>query len=846
MSNMSNNFKDFPLGEKTQRYIDNIPQALQDLECWGLWQYTDFDEKKQKWNKRNVAGYNANTPKAFTSFDTAVDALALGEGDGLAILMQSTPYVCLDIDHVREGGWPEAYALADHFGWWEYSQSGEGLHAFVEDDLELRTYKIDQPNKDHFDLDIISSGLLFVTGDLDEDIPLEIKPNADRWSEIKSCIKKKRDKSVAVAAPKRAVASTAPHELRSMLESLGQEAQDYETFISYGHAIKRWGYEDARGNPELAFEIFNEWADSCEAFEGEDRQEKWAGFDISIADGITIGSIVYAAKGVGWKRSLAVKKPIGDAHIGFVIKDIRDNITAAMVDAGFDSDELPVFWENIEKAEPMCFCDNAGKQYLMRTDGSQVPVTAKHELKIMEQEFGSFVNFSAISAFAEGEREAENLRFSSDTKVNNFIKSMSSAVIGGFWAAVTRWKTVGSMNIQVDMFADAMTPHVDRNVGTFVLPYKGLMSGPDVSDEVCVADYKEHNAFFEKIMLFVIYSRFAVNRKNCYLWIHAESDWGKGFLFASTGVIGGLGIVQSMSVKEIEKALEGAPVGVDKFSMIDQFILWIDEFKGVKAELKMLDNDISASPKNMMRFTAPLFAKVFTSAEDVASLTGEAGVEDQFARRFSYLRCRGKLSQRSVFIEKGMYRYTGAVRAYAAEFMRDKIGELIGLGPELAANSAEEWLRDFHNEHGLGETFENLNDTVSTEAGDIAGLIQDFSDKLLTSSMADVREKAVYCKVFRGRDEKILRAIAENCEIGVHRGVGVVIIRRLSRIVQEWLNCTYDRSEIGKMGWKKRDLCAAVDALLMPDRKGVVTRCAHENGEEKSTKGTLCRSGGVK
>ena len=66
--------------------------------------------------------------------------------------------------------------------------------------------------------------------------------------------------------------------------------------------------------------------------------------------------------------------------------------------------------------------------------------------------------------------------------------------------------------------------------------------------------------------------------------------------------------------------MSGAPVGLSADNFKRAIVLWVDEFKSVKSELKQLQNEIELSPKNQVRQSVAIYTKLFTSAESVASL----------------------------------------------------------------------------------------------------------------------------------------------------------------------------------------------------------------------------------
>jgi len=97
-----------------------------------------------------------------------------------------------------------------------------------------------------------------------------------------------------------------------------------------------------------------------------------------------------------------------------------------------------------------------------------------------------------------------------------------------------------------------------------------------------IADYREHNPYLDDILNMIMAQRYGADKKSSYLWIKADSDWGKSFLFE--GMMQGLGY--GISESETKSALKGEASGLDVAKMIRSSFLFFDEFKGAVSELK--------------------------------------------------------------------------------------------------------------------------------------------------------------------------------------------------------------------------------------------------------------------
>lgn len=347
-----------------------------------------------------------------------------------------------------------------------------------------------------------------------------------------------------------------------------------------------------------------------------------------------------------------------------------------------------------------------------------------------------------------------------------------------------------SVEWRVDMFANFSRLELLEEKARIVLAHKPLPSLDQPKDyDRIIADYKEHFSRFDAFLDFITMARFALDRKKAYLWILADSDWGKGFL---TGVLAKLGVCVETSMKEVEAMLEGKPVGRSAEDFKRAFVLLIDEFKTVKSELKQLQSQITLSPKNQLACTVEVFAKVFTSAESVGSLVTENGVEDQFANRMSIFQETGDITKRPVYREVGGARYFPAVKAYTAAYLNNAIGAMQRMGREEAEAHAETGLNTFIKLYGLDTVYERFSDSLPELAQEIARYF-----------------------IEGGGNSHSL----------VVNDLGAVYLRSPAKAVDDYLVEHYDQSQITAFRKKKNELIK----LMSADGKGSI---AHRiNGE---------------
>lgn len=269
---------------------------------------------------------------------------------------------------------------------------------------------------------------------------------------------------------------------------------------------------------------------------------------------------------------------------------------------------------------------------------------------------------------------------------------------------------------EVDMFADRPRLDFSGDSVRIILTRKPLRAPRGKPDAETVADYKEHFPLFDAVLEYIVAARFAPDRKKAFLWLWTESDWGKGFLI---NAMAELGLVTEMSVREIEAVFEGKPSGKAAGDFKRSWVLAVNEFKTVKSEIKELENSLPVSAKYQLESRVELYTKLFLSAENVPSLVGESGVEDQFANRMSLVRGQGSLDSRPLMM-KNKGRYFWAVVHYIADRINCLTEKYRALGPEGAAQAGDEYLRCFIAAHGLGHHFERLSASIPRIAADAA------------------------------------------------------------------------------------------------------------------------------
>jgi hypothetical protein len=279
-----------------------------------------------------------------------------------------------------------------------------------------------------------------------------------------------------------------------------------------------------------------------------------------------------------------------------------------------------------------------------------------------------------------------------------------------------------------------------------------------------------------------------------------RGGWGKDMLIK--GVFADrLRLITAMSVSDIERAYAGDPSGVSSIDLLRSWGIWIDEFRTVKSEIKMLNNGITAAPKGLMRFTAPTYMKLFTSAEGVDSLAGENGAEKQFADRFSILESDGRsIADRAMF-QQDKAGYITALATYVMDQCNAAVERFRAMGRDAASRVADAETEAFHRRHNIGNHFGTLDDNLDIIAEEIRRAI---SDHVLGKS-----------RFSRGLLDKAVNSIA----IGKRKskeGETMAFLRQPVAFVKAWIREHMDHSQHVLVGYKATDILARLQQDYRP------------------------------
>lgn len=426
--------------------------------------------------------------------------------------------------------------------------------------------------------------------------------------------------------------------------------------------------------------------------------------------------------------------------------------------------------------------DGKTSKFTIMTPTGEVLLAARADLaSVLRQRLGRIMKLGPLEALARAKAHAQEWNV---TRTDAFVKDILGRCYGGMAEKAVAFRQFQTIALEVDLFADEgrMDKREDRL--HLIAPHTPLTEGP--VDPELLADYQTHWPRLGEYLELLVAARVAADRKAAHLWMHAESDWGKGFFLSA---LKRHGLVHETSADELERALSGSPVGMTLAGMRRVWVLAVDEFKGVTRELKQLSSELTFSPKNESSVTVPLYLKHFMSAEDVPSLaSAETGVESQFANRFMYLRETGVLSTRPVFARDNDAYFTTVKNHVAVEVNR-LVEEYRALGREAAAAKGSRVIREMHAKYALAKAVAGGAQTLEERLPEIA---ERFANDMIAAAQASGRKAS-------GRAD-------EQAHGNVFQKDGAWYMRRVQRALDMWLEDEFGKSEGGKVRYKARQI----------------------------------------
>lgn len=368
---------------------------------------------------------------------------------------------------------------------------------------------------------------------------------------------------------------------------------------------------------------------------------------------------------------------------------------------------VTVHAESIHQVITRSFWSGAkSKLFVLTNEGALNMYKQEDMLRVVQKHFGNLWEQAEIE---DALLKIEQFMNVDTAGINKLTKAVNGFAINELVDHLKMFNQRERVDTRVDMFADYPRVVWYPDKVTVMHSWEPIKIPENTLEPSIVSDYQQHFPELDDLLQQIVASRFASDRKKFYTWIKCGSDWGKGFFAA---VLKSLGLCVELSVSECEKAFEGAPLGREAIEFARAFVVMFNEFKNVKSELKQLENELPVTPKNQLKQSAELFTKLFTSAESVDSLTGENGVEDQFANRFNYFSGGSALNDRQVFKDVGRRRYIASVTVHVAKRIDQLVNYYLEMGRDNATDAADRFGDSFHQRYGIENHFDRLSSSL--------------------------------------------------------------------------------------------------------------------------------------
>ena len=566
-------------------------------------------------------------------------------------------------------------------------------------------------------------------------------------------------------------------DLASAIEYL--DADDYDDWIKIGLALSSLKGTDLE---DSALELFHQASAKSDKYDAAECDKKWD----KALDATQLGyqTIFYLAQQKGWvnpSSKVGVKEFNPLWSLAQKLEMEEDELAEAI-------EYKPEVVQNIVTS--CAFSQTSGKFLVMERSGD-LRTFHKGDLAVgFAGTFGRTHDGEKLVTVASD--YADNQMLLAPNK-KDFISSCASSIFNQMQRHILVKRQYSDLQIIVDMFVTESSVLLHDGQATITYPHGAFPTGP--INSAVVSDYKQHWAMFDEFLDLVVAARFARSRKKAFLWIMTQSDWGKSFLLS---LFSNLGLVIEMSTQEVERAFSGQPIGQTVRNFKRAWIMAVEEFKSVKSELKQLEQKMLFSPKGLPTVTAPLYLKLFLSAERVESLASdESGVEDQFANRFSILEPDGgRLSERPLF-QQGRGGYIDSLTNYVADYLNRKVSEYRALGEIGASNRGDSIVEAFHQAHGAGQKFERLSNKIPQ-------LAEQFQEWILSNYRSAKNALAnLHGRRLSSNEQAVLESAIIKDELGK-----VLYIKRAAKLLDQWLNDTFNQSERGKLLFKRTDILA--------------------------------------
>jgi hypothetical protein len=537
-----------------------------------------------------------------------------------------------------------------------------------------------------------------------------------------------------------------------------------------------------------------------------------------------------------------------NAH-GYVHSNVQDEYLADMLlntsgrvlgKTGVHCVNLPALYKAVQT---MFFVESKGRYMTLNPRGRLIALTEKYMLRFVLEGAHHLLDDKALQLHPDLRIPELLTELLSQVKLSKKERSTVLSLLSGGHAEIAAeiiseelqkylvlHRQVERIQRRVDMFAEDTTCELLED-GELLVTFTHISFEENWGEntetvELVWNDYKEHWPDVDQFLEMMLAARFATDRRQAFVWMNMPSDWGKGLLME--GVLKDLGLVIGTTIQVIEKAFNGAPLGLDLSEGMRAWVLFVDEWKKVSSEIKMLNSELTGAAKNQLNTTVPLYLKVFASAENVAAMSGDTGVETQFANRFMKLHNdKGQMiKERPVFKSLGKFVYVNALKTAFAKRLNQGVDRYVNLGRDKASKLADEKLEELHTQFGIANDGDSLDEYITSLVEEMKTFFREAVTFDYLPERPTPLEKLSY---------EISQAAVEGY-LDSDRTRRAILIRRPTNFIERFIELTHGHSDKAKVGYKRSVIRELMD---MRDRNHEKARIYDNEGKVIEAKGLL-------
>ncbi len=324
-------------------------------------------------------------------------------------------------------------------------------------------------------------------------------------------------------------------------------------------------------------------------------------------------------------------------------------------------------------------------------------------------------------------------------KVDKAIRSFYTETLGKMMTVIKNKRTVPTFSFTVDPFEKRSgVRHGEKGLEIFTNKITAYIPNKIIDPDI-VKRYIKHFPQIFDVLDMLTAVRFGADRKEAYLWFHAQSNFGKSLLFS--GILGseadGLGLIYQISMPSLKKVARGEPAGDDILALSKAWGVFVDEARTIPDEMLELTHNITVNPKNKGKVTVPLYFKIFASAENINKLQSYMGSEEQKANRFMIVEGRGNIKE--VFRGEDMNHVLKVLQYFVYSEIKRRVDMYLSLGRTEASKHATKVFDELRSRYAIAKSSRPNAKTLTENLSiDVALFLRKLTDVTEQDDMGDL------------------------------------------------------------------------------------------------------------